>query len=279
MKTKITLLLTVALLSSSKNFGQTVQTKNNDYPFIEVIGYAEKSVVPDEITISIKIKERYKNKEKITVQLQEDSLKYYLAKEELDLNNLTLSNANADYVQVKWSKKEVLREVNYLFKAIDAVQVSKVFQVAEKIRLYDAFILKVEYSKLDSLKTDIRIKATKNAKEKADQMLAAIGFKTGKAWIVQETIPGGGVSRGDYQSMASRGVYSVAATTAGIYQSDESIGMYSDEDDILNMRGSRSSNTSYYVDGDPYSLIAQRHNLSFSKIKISSSVYIKYEVE
>ena len=42
-------------------------------------------------------------------------------------------------------------------------------------------------------------------------------------------------------ALPTRNVQSVAATTAGIYQSDEG--------EALNIRGSRSSSTDYYVDG------------------------------
>src|SRR6185312_15140429 len=130
-----------------------------EYPYLEVYGYAEQSVVPDEITIAIKIKERYKGKEKITIKQQEDSLKYYLMKEGLELGELSLSNANADYVQVNWTKRAVLTETNYLFKAKDAGEVTKVFQIAEKFLLYDAYILKVNYSKYEDLRSEVRIKA------------------------------------------------------------------------------------------------------------------------
>src|ERR1043165_3954693 len=59
--------------------------------------------------------------------------------------------------------------------------------------------------------------------------------------IDPDTKSGGTVSREAYQNMASKNINSVAATTAGVYQKD------ADED--LNIRGSRSNGTAYYVDG------------------------------
>ncbi len=59
--------------------------------------------------------------------------------------------------------------------------------------------------------------------------------------IDPDTKSGGTVTREEYQNMASKNINSVASTTAGIYQKDEG----SD----LNIRGSRSNGTAYYVDG------------------------------
>jgi len=263
MKTKILLIFLLELALYRVIFGQT---KTPDFPYIEVTGNAELSVVPDEITIAIKIKERFKNKEKVTIKQQEDSLKYYIAKEDLDLNNLSLSNSNSDYVQISWSRKATLTETNYLFKASDAVQVAKIFQIAEKFMLYDASIVKINHSKLEDFKNEVRIKAIKNAKDKADQMLTAIGFQAGRPWIVEETSPDSRITRTEWSQMACKDVNSVCATGAGIYQSDS-------------FNNSFQWNSKPDVPEDPYSIIASRHNLSFSKIKIVSSVYVKYEIK
>jgi len=264
MKAKMVLLLW-AVISCKVLLAQN--TNEKEYPYLEVYGYAEQSVVPDEITIAIRIKERYKGKEKITIKQQEDSLKYYLTKEGLDLDELTLSNANADYVQVNWTKKAVLTETNYMFKAKDAVEVSKVFQIAEKFLLYDAYIFKVNYSKYDDLRSEVRIKAAKNAKTKADQMLNAIGSQTGKPWIVMETnSKGATVDRETYQSMAAKDVNSVISTQAGVID-----GFGNDYHYQSPIRDEAPV--------DPYSIIASRHNLSFSKIKVSTNVYVKFEIK
>jgi hypothetical protein len=59
--------------------------------------------------------------------------------------------------------------------------------------------------------------------------------------IDPDTKSGGTVTREEYQNMATKNINSVASTTAGVYQQDEG--------GDLNVRGSRSSGTAYYVDG------------------------------
>jgi hypothetical protein len=59
--------------------------------------------------------------------------------------------------------------------------------------------------------------------------------------IDPDTKSGGTVTREEYQNMATKNINSVAATTAGVFQADEG--------SALNVRGGRSNNTTYFVDG------------------------------
>ncbi|MBK9283069.1 MAG: TonB-dependent receptor plug domain-containing protein [Sphingobacteriaceae bacterium] len=59
--------------------------------------------------------------------------------------------------------------------------------------------------------------------------------------IDPDTKSGQTVTREDYQNLATKDVNSVAATTAGVYQADNGGG--------INVRGGRSGNTTYFVDG------------------------------
>src|ERR1044072_4043334 len=55
------------------------------------------------------------------------------------------------------------------------------------------------------------------------------------------TKSGGTVTREEFLAMPSKNINSVAATTAGVYQSDEG--------KVLNMRGQRDNGTAYFIDG------------------------------
>lgn len=47
-------------------------------------------IIPDEIYIRITIKERYENKEKLTIEMQEEKLKTALKEIGIDIKNLSL---------------------------------------------------------------------------------------------------------------------------------------------------------------------------------------------
>ena len=76
----------------------------------------------------------------------------------------------------------------------------------------------------------------------AGQELGAVEIIEWKKPLIDpDTKSGGTVDRAEYQHMAVKSINSVASTTAGVYQADEG--------KELNIRGSRGSGTTYYVDG------------------------------
>jgi hypothetical protein len=182
---------TILLSISSIGFTQTTLLPTEEKPYIEVVGTAEKEVFPDEIYIGITIREKYVNNEKISIESQEVKLKEALQSIGIDMNNLYLSDVNADYVKVYWHKKDVLTKKDYILKVSDATEVSKVFQELEKLDITDANIAKVKHSKIDSLLREVKILAIKAAKAKADYLLTAIGEETGKPLVIKEieTLP------------------------------------------------------------------------------------------
>lgn len=184
---KIKHLLTLLfLLNTIITFGQNTTSKPQELPYIEVTGTAEKEVIPDEIYISIVIREKYENRVKVTIENQEENLKAAILSIGIDGTNLSLSDANADYVKVKWQRKDVLTKKDFLLKVTNATSVGQVFQKLDELQINDAYISKVSHSKIDSLRKVVKILAIKAAKEKADYLLNEIGEQTGKPLIVTE---------------------------------------------------------------------------------------------
>lgn len=178
-------LIVVALTTTINAFGQT-KVDCEEKPYIEVTGSADHEVIPDEIYINIVFREKYVNKEKVTIESQEEKLKTFLKVIGVDIKNLYLSDVNADYVKVKWRTKDVLTKKDYTLKVATAATVGQVFQQLDQLEITDAFIAKVNHSKLDSLKKEVKVLAIKAAKIKADYLLMAIGEQVGKPLIVQE---------------------------------------------------------------------------------------------
>ncbi|MGQ0827359.1 MAG: SIMPL domain-containing protein [Bacteroidota bacterium] len=229
----------ITLTITSALFGQT-KTETEEKSFIEVTGTAEQEIVPDEIYISITIKERFENKEKLTIEVQDDKLKAALKEIGLNLENLYLSDANASYVKIKWRTKDVLTKKDFTLKVNNGTTVGQVFQQLDKLDIKDAEIDKVNHSKIDSLKKEVRIMAIKAAKAKANYLLAAIGEQTGKPLIVQEK-----------ENLSIENLHN------------------------LNIRGARSSGASFYVDGQK--IIGGE--IQFQKIKIQSAIYVKFLIK
>ena len=174
------------VLSTIIALGQTSSNKIEEVPYIEVTGISELEVIPDEIYIGIIIREKYVNKVKISIEEQEALLLNALKQLNLDLTNLSLTDANSNYVRIRWQKNDVLTKKEYSLKVSNANEVSQVLNELEKIEINEAFISKVNHSKIDSLKKEVRIHAIRSAKEKANYLLKEIGEETGKPIIISE---------------------------------------------------------------------------------------------
>ena len=240
LKTMTVLLLLTATITV---FGQITTENETEKPYIEVTGTAEKEIIPDEIYIAITIKERHEGKEKITIDKQEADLKEALKSIDVSLDDLSLSDANANYIRVKWTKKDVITKTEYILKVGNALTVGKVFEKLDELKIVDAYILRVSHSKLLEFKKEVRIMAIKAAKEKADYLLTAIGEQTGKALKVNEITSN-----------------------------------YNRDDSYLNVREARNESSSFYVDGVKMKG-SDKVVIQFQKIKLQASIYVKFEIK
>lgn len=236
---KIKIIFSISFLISSTYLIAQIQPPITEQPFIEVTGTAEKEVVPDEIYIGIIIREKYINKTKVSIEEQEEKLKSIIKSLGIELNNLFLSDANADYVKIKWQKKDVLTKKDYTLKLTNATTVGQLFVELEKIEINDAFVSNVSHSKMEILKKEVKIEAIKAAKDKADYLLNAINEQTGKPLIIKEN-----------DILNHRKLSSVSANI------------------LINSNG--------FVEKDKYD---DNHEIQFQKIKIQSSIYVKFSIK
>lgn len=238
---QIKLLSTLLLLTiTGMAYSQTRPLTAEELPYIEVIGTAEEEVTPDEIYINITIREKYQNKVKITIEEQEVKLLSALKSLGIDMNNLFLSDANADYVKIRWQKKDVLTSKDYTLKVSNATTVGQVFLKLDELEIADAYMARVNHSKLDSLEKKIEIRAIKDAKDKADYLLNAIGEQTGKPILIREN-----------EYLPNRATVTDRSYLEGVYVLHES-----------KMKAEYDKN-----------------ELQFQKIKIRKSIYVKFAIK
>jgi len=170
------------LLFTSAILAQSTTQK----PFIEVTGTAEIEIVPDEIYLDIKIKERTEKGKKLTLDVLENQLKTVLKKIGIPEKNLSISDVNAVLAKTGWWSEEIFSVANYSLKVNGADNLKQLFENFKKLEISDVNIAKATHSDLINIKKKNRIKAIKLAKEKADYLLTAIGEQTGKPIIINE---------------------------------------------------------------------------------------------
>ena len=142
------------------------------------------------------------------------------------------------------TKKELTVKNEYVLKVGDASTVSQVFEKLDELKIVEAHISRVSHSKLPELQKEVRILAIKAAKDKAEYLLSAIDEKVGKPIYVYEQSPS-----------------------------------YNDDELGFNVRGARSVSNVVFLDGvkvrggSPMS-----ESIGFQKIKLQSSIYVKFEI-
>lgn len=215
---------------------------------IEVTGTSETEIVPDEIYITIVLKERFEGKEKITIDKQESDLKSALSEISIALSNLTLNDANADYRKIKVGKKDLIASKSYLLKLTDVASLDKVYKKLDLQNVEDAYVSKLNHTKLQEFAKENRIKAIKAAKDKVDYLLAAVGQQAGKPILIDEV-----------ENSIQNNPYHNYNNYYGPYRNAR----------LSNVAQSYSSND---ITGE------ESNEISFTKIKIKSSYFVKYEI-
>ena len=156
---------------------------------IEVTGTAKQEIIPDEIYVSITLRERTDGRDKITVDVQEKQLKEGLQSVGVSLDLLSLSDTESDYIKISWGRREVITSKQFVLKLADAATVGKVFEKLDELKIQDAYISRVDHSQIVELRKNLRVEAIQAAKAKSDYLLNAIGEETGRALLVREESP------------------------------------------------------------------------------------------
>jgi len=241
-KTILFALILIPNIANSQTNEEQEESKGSErLPFIEVTGYSEKEIIPDEIFITIRIREKYVNRTKVSIDSQERNLTKALYEIGISLNDISLSEMNAEYITVRWKTKDVIASKEYNLKVNNAALVGLVFQQLDKIEISEAFVSKVNHSKLDSMRQETKIQAIKNAKEKADYLLKAINENTGKPLIVREIESNTSVLDEVYRGYQAKEMYRL---TPNFYKDKENIG-----------------------------------EVEFKKIKIDSKIFVKFSIK
>ena len=243
--------MVVAFIACS--WAVTAQNTFDTRNFIDVTGTSETEIVPDEIYVTICLKERFEGKDKVALDKQEADLKAAITDLGIPMANLTLNDANADYRRVKIGKKDLIAQKTFLLKLNDVSTLDKVYKKLDAQNVEDAFISRLNHTKLQEYAKENRIKAIKAAKDKVDYLLMSVGQLAGKPLQIDEV---------------ENTIYNTPYNSYGGYNY---YGYRGGRNSYLSNNVSQSYNTGGNT-GD------EGGEISFTKIRIKSSYYVKYEI-
>ena len=175
----------LAILFVTSSFAQGTQNFI-DLPYIEVTGSSQMEVIPNEIYLSIEIKEN-DNKGKQSLESLETKMIQTFNKIGVDVSkDLTILDFSSNFKNYWLKKSDILGSKKYQLVVHSGKMVGKVFQETEKLGISNITIIKTEHSEIEMFKQEVKINAIKAAKLKADNLAQAIGQKAGKAIYIQE---------------------------------------------------------------------------------------------
>ena len=212
-----------------------------DQPYIEVSASADTLVVPDRIYVSITLNEA-DSKNKKSVEEQEKQLETILKKLKINTDkDLSVLGYSSDFKKYFLKGQNILKTKKYSLLVRDAYTLGNVLISLEEAGISNTEVEKVEYSKSKELLLELKSEAVKRSRITADKLVKPLNQKAGKALYISDTNYGG---IGDYE-----------LTTDEIFSLQE-------------MDYKKGSASEEFL-----------RKLDFQKIKFSTTVYVKYQLD
>ncbi|MFV0607036.1 MAG: SIMPL domain-containing protein [Niabella sp.] len=179
------LILALSLLISMQSFAQFGTKNFIDQNYIEVTGTAEIELVPDMIYIKVLLREQ-DLKGRSTVTETEKKMMAQLKAIGIDVSkNVTIKDFSGQ-LRSKTFSKDVALNKEYIILVNDGKTAAKVFTELDKIQITNISIDRLDNSKMEEARRNVKINAIKIAKAKADGLAEAIGQKAGRAIHIAE---------------------------------------------------------------------------------------------
>lgn len=180
---KLMAIALVAFMGLSSAMAQQVDLRRK----INVSGSAETEVTPDIIYIQISLKEYLNGKKKVEITDLEKQLFTAVQKAGIAKENLTISNLSSwNYATEKKKNPDFLASKQYRLKVNDLNKFDVILEGIDAKGISNTNIESYDYSKIESLKKDLKVKALLAAKEKAKYMVEALGGKLGDVIEIQD---------------------------------------------------------------------------------------------
>jgi uncharacterized protein YggE len=183
---KLIALTLISILGLSTLRAQQVDLRKK----INVSGTAETEVTPDIIYIGISLKEYLKDnnsKKKVEITELEKQLVDAVQSAGIPKENLTINNLNSwNTATQKKKNPDFLASKQYKLKVSDLNKFNSILSAIDAKGILSTDIDSYDYSKIESLKKDLKIKALLAAKEKATYMVEALGDKLGSVLDIQD---------------------------------------------------------------------------------------------
>jgi hypothetical protein len=138
-------------------------------------------VTPDRIYLNIIIQEK-DTKGRVSVEEQENQMAQRFKAMGIDLTEqLVIKDMGSNFKKYFLRQKEVLKSKQYSLLVYSGKELGDVMIALEQLDIANTHIEKTEYSMMDELELELKSRAVKRAKQKADALTRPLGQKVGMA--------------------------------------------------------------------------------------------------
>lgn len=175
--------LLAVLLIPAFAHAQEIEGKEH---FIEVTGTAQQEIEPNEIYVTIRLREFEENKQKTVLEKIDKDFLAALKNAGIDSKRLELADAGSRLDKLGKKEKDAFREKTYQLKLTSAGELEKFVAAIQPVKVDYADVTRLHHSDLEKIKMELKVKALQAAKAKAELLLKSIGAEIGKPIMVRE---------------------------------------------------------------------------------------------
>lgn len=154
--------------------------------FIEVTGTAQQEIEPNEIYVTIRLREFEENKQKTNLEKIDNDFSNALKNAGIDRKRLELADAGSRLDKFGKKEKDAFREKTYQLKLTSAAELEKFLEKLEPVKVDFVDVTRLHHTDLEKLKLELKVKALQAAKAKADLLVKSVGAEIGKPIMLRE---------------------------------------------------------------------------------------------
>lgn len=156
---------------------------------ITVVGTATKEIIPDEIYLSISLREYQEKENKVDIETLERQLAKAVDKADIPEEDFQIENIygwNYQYWRKERKNEEFMARKRYRLKLSDLNKVNEILASLDPKGVESMNVSDYSHSRIEEFKTELKIEALKNAQEKARKLVESMGEALGRVWEITE---------------------------------------------------------------------------------------------
>lgn len=184
----LVLFSTPLLLSAQTDNTSTSKVNIHDLRTIEVIGAASTELEPDQVYVSFTLKEYTKNNKPVSIETSEEEIRKIIKALNLTLSDLTVVNIYGymNYNDGNGNSGVYQSRKSFRLKLNDFAKINEFISKVDKSSVESINIDESSHSDLSEHYQYVRTQAIIAAKEKACNLLQALGEKCGRVIQIEE---------------------------------------------------------------------------------------------